>query len=166
MVFELVKSCHSVGESNYHISFCPKYRRDIFVDKYVKKMFFELCTQIARDKGLLLLAVNAGPDHVHLFVGNCRKYTVGTIVKYFKGITAKRMREHPVAGQIIRKKLWKDAVWSRGYFYRSIGSTTNQAMEYYVKYAQRKHWHITKETEYRAQKLIIEFVEKPAQQAG
>ena len=40
----------------------------------------------------------------------------------------------------VRAKLWGDSFWSDGYFYRSVGSTTAQAVQFYVQNSQRKHW--------------------------
>ena len=40
----------------------------------------------------------------------------------------------------VETKLWGDAFWSSGYFYRSVGSTTNEAINWYIEHAQRKHW--------------------------
>jgi REP element-mobilizing transposase RayT len=37
-------------------------------------------------------------------------------------------------------KLWGDAFWTAGYFYRSVGATTNEAIRYYLEHSQRKHW--------------------------
>jgi hypothetical protein len=36
--------------------------------------------------------------------------------------------------------LWGDSFWSDGYFYRSVGSTTAEAVQYYVEHSQRRHW--------------------------
>jgi hypothetical protein len=32
-----------------------------------------------------------------------------------------------------------DAFWTAGYFYRSVGATTNEAIQYYLEHSQRKH---------------------------
>ena len=38
MEIKLIKSSHAVGESNYHLTLTPAYRRDIFVDKLVREL--------------------------------------------------------------------------------------------------------------------------------
>jgi REP element-mobilizing transposase RayT len=40
----------------------------------------------------------------------------------------------------VKGKLWSDSFWSDGYFYRSIGSTTMDAVQYYIEHSQRRHW--------------------------
>ena len=47
--------------------------------------------------------------------------------------------------------LWGDKFWSEGYFCRSIGSTTTDAVEYYIKYSQDKHWKNVDYEVYQAQ---------------
>ena len=52
---ELVHSRHSVGLSNYHMQFTPKYRRDVFRDRVVMKKCRESCD--------ILPAMNGGASH-------------------------------------------------------------------------------------------------------
>ena len=84
----LLRNRHSVGESNYHFQFTPNFRGAAFLPKEVRN----LCKKAFEEKALLLgvtiYCVNFGPDHCHLFVGNCRNYSVSDLVKHFKGYSA------------------------------------------------------------------------------
>ncbi|MCL4518609.1 MAG: transposase [Thaumarchaeota archaeon] len=60
------------------------------------------------------------------------------IAQRLKGVSAYRIR-HELWDRV-RSKLWGDSFWSDGYFYRSIGSTTTDAVQYYIEHSQRKHW--------------------------
>lgn len=42
---------------------------------------------------MLVRALEFGPDHVHLFVGNCKKYSVPQIAQYFKGVSSRELRK-------------------------------------------------------------------------
>ncbi len=44
---EFDKYSHSLGESNYHFQFTPKYRRDVFRDVIIKKACEESFLRIA-----------------------------------------------------------------------------------------------------------------------
>ena len=55
-----------------------------------------------------------------------------------EGASARRVRQE-LWGRV-RQKLWGDSFWSDGYFYRSIGSTTTEAVQFYIEHSQRKHW--------------------------
>jgi putative transposase len=59
-------------------------------------------------------------------------------VQLLKGASSRRLRAQ-CSGRL-SEKLWGDAFWSGGYFYRSVGATTNEAIRYYLETSQRKHW--------------------------
>ena len=52
-----------------------------------------------------------------------------------------------------------DSYWSDGYFYRSIGSTTSDAVRYYIEHSQRKHWI---EQDYEEEQAEMEQAQKQA----
>jgi putative transposase len=131
-------SRHSVGESNFHFQFTPKYRRDIFKDAILKKACESSFRTIAARWGVTLLAVEFGPEHVHLFVGNCRKFSVDQLARYFKGASSRELRKKH--WDRIKHKLWGDSFWSDGYFYESIGRVTSETIKYYIERQQGKHW--------------------------
>src|SRR5450756_2755076 len=86
---EFDKYSHSLGESNFHFQFTPKYRRDIFRDVIIKKACEESFLRIAVKYKMVVRALEFGPDHVHLFLGNCKKYSVSKIAQYFKGASSR-----------------------------------------------------------------------------
>src|ERR1700722_7721421 len=135
---QLVSVGSSRGESNFHVVFTPKYRRDVFADGEVRRACIESFARTCYDLGVGLEACEFGPDHVHLFMSGCRNYSVWDMVQRFKGASWHRIRKE--RWQRVRGKLWGDSFWSDGYFYRSIGSTTTDAVRYYIENSQRKHW--------------------------
>ena len=90
---EFDRYSHSLGESNYHFQFTPKYRRDVFRDVILKKACEESFLRIAVKYKMVVRALEFGPDHVHLFIGNCKKYSVPQIAQYFKGGSSRELRE-------------------------------------------------------------------------
>ena len=88
--------------------------------------------------GVRVLALEFGPDHVHLFLGNCRRYSVSELARYFKGASSRELRK--AHWDRIRRKLWGSSFWSDGCFYESVGSVISEAIEYYITRLQRKHW--------------------------
>jgi len=135
---QLLSVGSSRGESNYHLIFTPKYRRDVFVDGEVRRMCLESFAETCYALGLKMEACEFGTDHVHLFVSRCKSYSVPQMVQRFKGASSHRIR-HKLWNHV-KGKLWGDSFWSDGYFYRSVGSTTAEAVKYYVQNSQRKHW--------------------------
>ena len=131
-------SKHCVGESNYHFQFTPKYRRDIFRDSVLKNACLVAFKRISARWGVRLLAVEFGPEHVHLFVGGCRRFSVSRLAQFFKGASSRDLRLRH--WDRVRKKEWGSALWSAGYFYESVGRVTSETIEYYIERQQGKHW--------------------------
>ena len=148
-MIELVRSRHCVGEANYHIQLTPKYRHGVFRDEAVKKATLESFRATAAKLKIVLHGTGFGPDHAHLFIGACKNWSVAQIVQRLKGVSARQVRlAHPGLAQ----SHCTNAFWSAGYFYRSIGATTTEAMDYYVNHSQSKHWVALDYDEYRHQK--------------
>jgi REP element-mobilizing transposase RayT len=81
---EFDRYSHSLGESNHHFQFTPKYRRDVFRDVVLKKACEKSFLRIAEKYKMIILALEFGPDYVHLFVGICKNCSVPQIAQYFK----------------------------------------------------------------------------------
>jgi len=151
-------SKHCVGESNYHFQFTPKYRRDIYKDKVLKKACEDSLRMIAERWGVEMLAVEFGPDHVHLFIGSCRKYSVSQLAQYFKGASSRELRMN--CWERVREKEWGNALWSAGYFYESVGRVTSETIKYYIERQQGKHWaelDYDAHTQLKGQRKLEEF---------
>ena len=73
---QLVYDRHSAGGSNYHLQFTPKYRKSVFRIRAVRKLIEALMRRKAHQLGVRIEAIEFAPDHVHLFVTNCRRYSV------------------------------------------------------------------------------------------
>ena len=133
------KHCkHSVGGSNYHLQFTPKYRRKIFLYGKVRRLCKALIKRKAYRLGVTLESIEFGPDHVHIFVTNCRKYSVSDLAFHFKGSTSYYIRKH--AWNEVRTMLWGGSFWSDGYFYESVGRVTSESIKFYIERQQGKHW--------------------------
>ena len=139
MSMGLIHSRSTVGSSNIHFQFTPKYRREVFESKKVRDVCDQVYREVAQKLGLIYHAHEFGPEHDHLFVGNAMKYKMSYIVQRFKGYSSKRIRQE--CWDEIKDKLWGDSFWHDGYFYEYIGRFTNESMRYYVERQHEKHWN-------------------------
>jgi putative transposase len=135
---QLVSLGSTRGEANFHLVFTPKYRRDVFRDGEVRRACLESFGQTCHALGIRIEACEFGPDHVHVFLSGCKNHSVPEMAQRLKGASAHRVRHE--MWERVKGKLWGDSFWSDGYFYRSVGSTTAEAVRYYVQNSQRKHW--------------------------
>ncbi len=94
----------------------------------------------AEELHVIILSVNFGPDHMHAFVGNCKNFSAATLVQRFKGFISFMMRKNHK--NLFEHLLWGKKFWTSGYFYRSVGQATNEAIRYYIEHSQAKHWEV------------------------
>jgi len=144
---ELIRGHHSVGEANLHLQFTPKYRRDIFRDKTVKRVCEKSFRETAEKLDIVIHALEFGPEHAHIFVGACENHSVSEIVRRLKGASSRRVRQE--CWNQVKMKLWGSAFWTGGCFYRSVGATTDESVQYYIEKSQRKHWTALDYEEYK-----------------
>lgn len=135
---QIVYGRHNVGGSNYHLQFTPKYRRMVFRVRRVRKLIEALMRRKAHQLGVSIEAIEFGPEHVHIFVTNCRKYSVSTLAHHFKGFSSWYVRR--ALPEDIMPFLWGDSFWHDGYFYESIGRVTSSTIKFYIERQQGKHW--------------------------
>lgn len=129
---------HAVGEFNYHLQLTPAYRAEVFESEKVRKLTKAYLVEKIRVLKLNLVAIEFGRDHVHIFVAHCKNYAPCQIVQFLKGYSSRMMRKNH--WNLFRGFLWGDKFWSEGYFARSIGETTSDAVEHYILESQEKHW--------------------------
>jgi len=151
---KLLRYAHTVGESNCHLQFTPKYRKKIFEDKDVRAECEEEFKRIAANLKVQLAGIGFGPDHAHLFVSNWKNYSIAQLAQRFKGTSSRHIREK-YSVRLSVKGLHGKQMWSDGYFHRTVGAVTTEAMKKYVTENQQKHW--TAEKPKQSQTTLLEF---------
>jgi len=81
----------SISIVNYHIVFCPKYRRGLLVGK-IKMRLEKIIRDVALENDWEVIAKEIMPDHVHLFVGADTRTPPEIVVKRFKGRSSRHLR--------------------------------------------------------------------------
>ena len=157
MEIELVRTTSSVGESCLHLQLTPAYRRDIFRNEGVKELTKIYFAEKAKKLNICITAMDVGPDHFHAFITNWKKYSVEKLANELKGFTSYMMRTYH--RHLFIDKLWGKKFWSEGYFYRTVGIVTREAVEFYIKHSQKKHWRAVDYHYYKnkQQKLLAAF---------
>ena len=138
MKFQVRSYSHAVGEFNYHIQITPAYRRAVMEDERVDKLVKAYITSKLGELRIKIVAMKGGSDHLHIFVANCKNIAPAELIRQLKGFSSRMIRKNH--WKLINAYLWGDKFWSEGYFCRSIGSTTTEAVEYYIEHSQDKHW--------------------------
>ena len=97
----------------------------------------ELLAEIATQYGLEIWAVEVMPEHVHLFVSAPPKFSPAEIVRLFKGITSRRLKEEI---ESLRRQYWgKNATrWAEDYSVGSAGHVSAETIQRYIEESQKK----------------------------
>ena len=149
---ELVRYSHTVGESCLHLQFTPAYRKPLFADKRVKKLVELYLLAKADELEIVIAGLGFGPNHLHVFICNWKNYSISKLVKRLKGFVSRMMRKNH--WKLFKHLLWGKKFWSEGYFHRTVGSVTKDAMEFYVSHSQDKHWEAVDYDVYKYQKQL------------
>jgi putative transposase len=131
---ELINNTHSVGQNCFHLTWTPKYRYPVARSDSMKTLITEAITRAAERHAIRIIELRVLDDHVHCFVHIPPTLSVSTCVQLLKGTSSFTVRSWNSSWM----KKYK-ALWSRGYFYRSVGSVTGAVVENYIKNSQGKN---------------------------
>uniref|UniRef100_UPI0026201564 IS200/IS605 family transposase n=1 Tax=Acidithiobacillus sp. TaxID=1872118 RepID=UPI0026201564 len=111
------------------------YRRNVFdgdaIDR-MRRMFGKVC----EDMGASLVEMNGEDNHVHLLVEYPPKLAVSVLVNSLKGVSSRLLRkERPD----LRKRYWKNVLWSPSYFAGSCGGAPIGIIKQYIEQQETPH---------------------------
>lgn len=119
----------SVYNINYHIVWCPKYRKPILVDE-IKTYLDDILRTISVTKGYTILALEIMPDHIHIFISAPPMDSPTSIVKVLKGVTGLRLF---VKYPELKAKLWGGHIWSPSYYIGTAGHVSAKTIQKYIE---------------------------------
>lgn len=111
---------------NYHIVFCPKYRRKLLVNG-IKKRLSEIFDDVAKDNQWRIIAKEIMPDHVHVFVYADVRTKPEIVVKRFKGRSSRYLRKE------FPELLKMPTLWTRSYFISTAGNVSASIIKRYIE---------------------------------
>ncbi len=115
---------------NYHLIWCPKRRKPILVGK-VKQRLDRIIKEVAKEKGVDILALEIQPNHLHLFISAYPTIAIHKLIKAFKGRSSHYLRrEFP---HLLRLP----SLWTHSYFVSTAGNVSSQTIQEYIE-AQSK----------------------------
>ncbi|MBS3050742.1 MAG: IS200/IS605 family transposase [Candidatus Aenigmarchaeota archaeon] len=133
-MIELIRSSHSVTETNLHMQFTPAFRQDVFQDEDTRILVRDYMLAQSRRKGFEISAFGFGDDHLHVFVSKWKNFAPAKLAQLLKGYTSRMMRK--LHWDLFRDKLYGDMFWSGGYFARTVGAVNAETVRKYVTESQ------------------------------
>ena len=117
----------SVVNINYHIIWCPKYRRKVLVGE-VETRLKKLLPELAEESGCTIDTMEVMPDHIHIFLKGNPTIPIHLIVKNLKGKSSSILRqEFPY----LKKRL--PCLWTRSYYCETIGCINEETIKKYIE---------------------------------
>ena len=128
------RTSHAVYDTNYHLVWCPKYRKKIFGRTDTRERAEQLIREICNDYGFEIIEFEVAVDHVHLLVSFPPKHSISDVMRIIKSKSVRQLfREFPS----LKRRLWSGEFWEGGYFARSVGDRmTRDVIEKYIKHHQ------------------------------
>ena len=119
---------HSIVFScQYHVIFCPKYRRKVLNEPIAVRMK-ELVRAKQAEYGYTIIEMEVMPDHVHLLLDADPREGILGIVAKIKGYTSHELRnEFPW----LKKRL--PTLWTRSKFISTVGAVTLDVVKQYIE---------------------------------
>lgn len=111
----------------YHVIFCPKYRRKILVDGIDIRMK-ELIKEREKDWGYEVLEMEIMPEHIHLLLDVNPKVGIYNIINHIKGYASKVLRQ-----EFPKLKSRLPCLWSRTKFISTVGSVSLETVKKYIE---------------------------------
>lgn len=116
---------------NYHLIWCPKRRKKVLTGN-IKTRLEAIVYEVAKEKGIDVLAFEVMPDHVHLFISAYPDVTVHQIIKAFKGRSSNLLRkEFPELMKL-------PTLWTHSYFVSTAGNVSSETITKYIEAQSKK----------------------------
>ena len=119
---------HSIVYScQYHVIFCPKYRRKVLIEVVAARLK-ELVLSKQAEYGYILMEMDVLPDHVHLLLDVDPRAGINSVVGKIKGFTSHALRnEFPWLKQRL------PTLWTRSKFISTVGAVTLEVVKQYIE---------------------------------
>ena len=118
----------------YHIVWCTKYRKQIFVDGLDEELKTHLLAT-AKDLEMTIDAMEVMPDHIHLLVSCKPQCRLSDAIKVFKGNAARWLfLAHPE----LKQKLWGGHMWNPSYFVVTVSDRSIEQVRRYIEEQKTK----------------------------
>lgn len=125
----LLKERTKTYDFNFHLVWVTKYRKPIFINNALSTSMVTILENIAKGNGVTIHNIEVLPDHVHMMISFPPDMTPSSVVKSFKGASARQwFKEHPET----KSQLWGGHLWSASYFMSTLGNVSKEIVADYI----------------------------------
>ena len=114
---------------SYHLVWCTKYRKDVFVGDIAEEVQASLQTT-AEELGITVDVMEVMPDHIHMLIHAKPQLRLSDAIKILKGNTARWLfLAHPE----IKKQLWGGHLWNPSYCAVIVSDRSHDQVKHYIE---------------------------------
>jgi len=119
----------NIYDFNFHLVWVTKYRKPVFTTNEKANTLKAILQTIAKRNNVDISNLEVMPDHVHMVISFAPKYAPSSIVKAFKGGSAKQwFIKYPETKQM----LWGGHLWSPSFFMSTLGNVSKEIVAQYI----------------------------------
>lgn len=119
----------NVYDFNFHLVWVTKYRKQVFTTDEKSSAMKKILKDIAERNGIEIANMEVMFDHVHMMISFPPKMTPASVVKSFKGGSAKKWF---IQFPDTKKQLWGGHLWSPSYFMSTLGNVSKEVVAQYI----------------------------------
>jgi len=123
------KYSSAVCEINYHLIWCPKYRKEILVGKIKDFLKVQIHT-ICDSKNWKIIEMEIMPDHIHIFISSPPYDSPTNIIKVLKGVSARSLYQE---FKELKNGFRKGHIWSPSYYVGTAGKLSAETIKKYIQ---------------------------------
>jgi len=112
------RTSHARYELWYHVAWCTKYRKKVFILKIGQETVKRILRKIAEVYEIEIDNIEVMSDHVHMLISAPPKIAPSRAVQILKSVSTKILFKRY---EWLKYKYWGGEVWVGGYFIRSVG---------------------------------------------
>jgi len=117
---------HRVFSCQYHVIFCPKYRRKVLTNG-IDVRLKEILLSVSEECGFDIIDMEVMPDHVHMIIDCDPEYGILQCVKHMKRVSSITLRR-----EFPRLKSRIPSLWTRSCFISTVGAVSLEAVKRYI----------------------------------
>lgn len=118
---------HLTYSCQYHVIFCPKYRRKVLKDG-VDLRLKEIFNEVALKYDFSIIEMEVMDDHVHLLIDCNPRFGIMDCVHKLKGTSSKILREE---FPYLKSRI--PTLWTRSAFISTVGSVSLEVVKTYIE---------------------------------
>lgn len=134
MTKDFIHRARGISDLKAHLVLTTKYRKKVLTDPMLTRLE-EIFKNLMEKWEGKLIEFNGEKDHVHILIQYNPQTEPSKLINNLKTVSSRYLRKE--FADDINKALWKDVLWTSGYFIASCGGVTVEVLKTYIENQDR-----------------------------